>query len=204
MRILISIALLVTASAAPLQEVRWDQASVLPSKDREIDSIIERILKNKDRYVTVDQKTTVPWVVIAGLHNMESGGSFLCHLYEGSPLTGRTRYEPKGRPTWGFPPFKWEDSAADALFYDKMNRVDWDNLNDLLYGIEAYNGTGVLKYHPDVPTPYLWSGTSIYTRGKYVSDGIWSSTAVSSQVGVAAIFKRMEQRGIVQFSTLAR
>jgi lysozyme family protein len=105
---------------------------------------------------------------------------------------------PKGRPKTGNPPFQWEFSAKDALNYDKMGQVRWGSLDAMLYAVERYNGTGYLRYHPTVPTPYIWSYTSIYTRGKYVADGKWSSTAVSAQIGVGAILKRMEARGIIK------
>lgn len=197
-------ALVCPLMADPLQVTRWDAAKVNRAKVAEIDGIIDRIMANKGRYDEVDRKVGVPWYAISSIHNMEADGSFRCSLYEGSPLTVRSRFEPKGRPTWGSPPFRWEDVAVDALKYDKLDKVAWAKLNDTLYAIEVYNGTGVLKYHPDVPTPYLWSGTSIYIRGKYVADGKWSSTAISGQVGVAAIFKRMEERGILNFSKLQR
>lgn len=186
------------AQSFTFQSQRWEKATVRPNKQREIDLICDRILANKARYVAVEQATGVPWHVTAALHNMEASGSFQKHLHEGSPLTARTRWVPKGRPKEGRPPFKWEVSAVDALRYDHMVSVQWSNLSRALQACEAYNGTGYQRFHPDVPTPYLWSGTTLYTRGKYVADGKWSSTAISGQIGVAAIWKRLESRNQVQ------
>lgn len=205
MKVLLAILLTVaSAQAQTLQEKRWDGAQLRPERVYEVNRIVDRIEANHARYQAVDAATDTPTYVIAALHNMEAGGSFQKHLHEGSPLAGRTRWVPKGRPVNGKPPFKWEDSAIDALRYDRMQLVAWAYLDATLYACERYNGVGYLKYHPTVPTPYLWAGTSMYVRGKYVSDGHWSSTAVSQQIGCAAIWKTMEQRGLIDFAKLKR
>lgn len=185
-----------------LRVQRFVRATVPPRHQPKVDKIVRRILADRSRYEGVDATTGVPWYVIAGLHNMESGGSFRHHLHEGSPLVGRTRWVPVGRPKTGNPPFKWEDSARDALEYDGMGKKRWAYLYDTLWAIEVYNGTGYWKYHRDTPSPYLYSATSEERPGKYVSDGRWSSTARSEQIGVAAIFKRMEDGGVLNFNDL--
>ncbi|MGB2185108.1 MAG: hypothetical protein ACPH5P_00365 [Akkermansiaceae bacterium] len=167
-----------------------------------VDKVVRRILLHRKRYTAVDADTGVPWYVIAGIHNMESSGSFRHHLHEGSSLNGRTRWVPKGRPVNGNPPFTWEESARDALAYDQMHEKRWAYLFDTLWAVECYNGTGYWRYHREVPTPYLYAKTSIERPGKYIADGKWSSTAVSKQVGVGAIWKRMEQKGLLTFSQL--
>ena len=159
-----------------LRVQRWTKAEVKSYKVNQVDRIVDRIITNKKRYVFVDNKTDVPWYIIAVLHNMESSGSFKHHLHEGSPLTGRTRWVPKGRPTWGKPPYAWEDSAKDALAYDNMGNVRWAYLFDTIWAIQR--------------------------RGKYIADGKWSSTAISKQIGAAAIIKRMEHKGLIKFCRL--
>ena len=185
-----------------LRVQRWTKAEVKSYKVNQVDRIVDRIITNKKRYVFVDNKTDVPWYIIAVLHNMESSGSFKHHLHEGSPLTGRTRWVPKGRPTWGKPPYKWEDSAKDALVYDNMGNVRWAYLFDTIWAIQRYNGTGYWKYHRSTPSPYLYAATTIERRGKYIADGKWSSTAISKQIGAAAIIKRMEHKGLIKFCRL--
>jgi lysozyme family protein len=179
------------------QAGRWSRAEIKALRAREIDRIVDRIAANRARYEAVARETGVPWHVIAALHNMEASGSFAKHLHEGSSLSGRTRWEPKGRPVNGRPPFKWEDSAQDALRFDRLDEVAWRKLEAALWACERYNGTGYAKYHPQTPTPYLWSGTTLYSRGKYVADGKWDPMAVSGQIGVAAIWKRMIQRNLI-------
>lgn len=188
--------------AQSIQTVRWRDASIEPRHEHEARMIVSRIMQNKARYDSVAGKTGVPYFVIAGLHNMESGGSFRAHLHEGSSLNGRTRFIPKGRPLKGNPPFTWEFSAIDALEYDRLPAVNWSSLSAMLYAVEAYNGTGYLRFHPKVPSPYLYAGTTIEVPGKYTSDGKWSPTARSSQLGIAVIWKQMEIMRILDLTRL--
>jgi hypothetical protein len=71
--------------------------------------------------------------------------------------------------------------------YDKVDQIkDWCPAQ-VAFANEKYNGMG--SRMRGVPTAYLWSGTNHYTRGKYVSDGVWSPTAVSGQAGAMPILK---------------
>lgn len=175
-----------------IQVQRWNAAKVAKHREHEVKAIVARIERNRARYEAVSKKTGVPWHVIAGLHNMEASGSFAKHLHEGSPLTGRTRWIPKGRPFGGIPPFTWEFSAEDALKYDRMDKKNWSSIGTALSACEGYNGWGYAAYHKGTPSPYLWAGTTVEKPGKYVADGKWSSTARSAQIGIAAIWKRMD------------
>jgi len=38
---------------------------------------------------------------------------------------------------------------------------------------------------------YLWAGTNLEKPGKFVADGKWSATAVSSQIGIVPILKEL-------------
>ena len=181
-----------------IQVTRWKEATIKPGKVPEVAAIVARILKNMSRYEVVADASGVPAFIIACLHNMEASGDFTKHLHEGSPLTGRTKYVPKGRPLKGNPPFAWEESALDALKYDGLGEVNWDSLEDLLDACEAYNGWGYQKFHPETPSPYLWAGTSVERPGKYVSDGVWDPKATSGQIGVACILKQLEKQGEIQ------
>lgn len=178
-----------------LQLDRWKLATIKPERQASVDSIVQWMLANRARYEGVANKSGVPWYVIAGLHNMESSGNFKCHLHEGSSLSDRTRYVPKGRPRTGNPPFTWEESALDALAYDQLQVVNWKSLAATLYAVERYNGIGYLKYHPETPSPYLWAGTSVERPGKYTGDGKWTAGVYSKQIGVAALFKALEAGG---------
>lgn len=133
----------------------------------------------------------MPWRVVAVIHNMEGSLNFQTHLHNGDPLSGYTYHVPKGRLMEGHPVFTWEASAVDAMLLDALDREDWSTIGDTLLNIELFNGSGYLRFHPDVPSPYLFSWTNLYTRGKYVEDGHWSSTAISQQCGAAALLKNL-------------
>jgi lysozyme family protein len=160
-----------------------------------VDNTVDKIVAQKPRYEAVSQVVSAPWYFIAAIHNMESSLRFDRHLHNGDPLSARTRHVPADRPAQGQPPFTWEESSADALHLRKVDQVaDW-SLERTLYELEAYNGWGYRLYHQHVKSPYVWSFSNHYTRGKYVADGTWSETAVSRQCGAVTLIKRLEQRG---------
>ena len=162
---------------------------LLPSRKAAATVTANKIIANRDRYKTVEAATTVPWFVIGVIHAMEAGSRFDKHLHNGDPLTARTRQVPRGRPKDGEPPFTWEESAIDALTFDGLDKVqDWTPAR-ICFELERYNGFGYRRQHQSVLSPYLWSGTNHYTRGKYVADGKWDASAVSGQSGAIAILK---------------
>ena len=177
--------------ASSIQEERWNKAIVRVSKQSEVRWIARQIGRHKDRYDGIAKKTGVAWWAIASIHNMECGLNFGQHLHNGDSLTRRTWQVPAGRPKTGNPPFTFEFSAEDALYYDKMNLVDWTSIEKSLDAFEGYNGWGYRKYHSETPTPYLWSATNVYSQGKYTQDGKWSSSSVSSQIGICSILKEL-------------
>lgn len=159
------------------------------------DSIVDKLLHNKNRYQAVAKKLNVPWYFVAAVHNLESSQRFSRHLHNGDPLTARTRQIPKGRPRTGNPPFTWEESATDALVLKRLDKVEDWSLPRILYELESYNGWGYRSYHPEVLSPYLWSFSNHYTQGKYIADGTWSHTAKSKQCGAVVVIRRLEERG---------
>jgi lysozyme family protein len=161
------------------------------AKALEISIAVKAIKANKARYLTVQQKLGIPWLFIAVIHNMECSRRFDKHLHNGDPLTARTINVPAGRPKKGNPPFTWEESAIDALTYMNLHKwTDW-TIPGMLYKLEAYNGFGYRRNHPEVLSPYLWSFSNHYTSGKYVADGRWSDSAISNQCGAAVILKEL-------------
>jgi lysozyme family protein len=181
-------------------EQLFHACSVRAERARDVDRLIDRMVANRARYERVTNRTGVPWCFVAVIHNMESSQNFGCHLHNGDPLTARTVQVPAGRPRQGQPPFTWEDSAADALALKRLGAdTDW-SLAGILYQLESYNGWGYRRFHPDVPTPYLWSFSNHYISGKYVADGRWSDTAVSKQCGAAVLLRRMAERGLDSFA----
>jgi lysozyme family protein len=177
----------------------FDTCQIRPEKAGEVESLLSEIDKNRNRYESVGGALSIPWYVIAVIHSMEASLSFNTHLHNGDPLTARTVNEPARRPREGTPPYTWEESAIDALRYDKLDQCkDW-SLPSVLYELEGYNGWGYRLLHPHVLSPYLWSGSNHYKHGKYVKDGRWSDAAVSAQLGAAVLLRRMAEKGMVDF-----
>ncbi len=175
-------------------------ATIKPEALQTVDRIVTTLTSHRDRYEAASRASGVPWYVIAAIHSLEGGGQsgdFSRHLHNGDPLTAQTTHVPAHRPAAppasGHLPYTWEESASDALSR-WHGATDW-SLPATLWRLEGYNGFGTRGH--GLPTPYLWSYTDRYTKGKYVADGVWDANAVSRQAGAAALLKRMEQRGII-------
>ena len=185
---------LTQALASEYQEL-FNTMEIDQNRFSAVDRIVSRIRPNRIHYEAVGAAVTAPWFFVAAIHNLESGLRMDRHLHNGDPLSARTRQVPANRPPSGEPPFTWEESASDALQLRKIDAVgDWC-LARILYELEGYNGWGYRKHHTHVKSPYLWSFSNHYKRGKYVADGTWSDSASSRQCGAAVIIKRLEQQG---------
>ena len=179
-------------------ESKYSCCTTRPEFKKETDRVITQITKARARYEKVATATNVPWQVIAVIHNLECSGDFGCHLHNGDTLRRRTINVPAGRPTKGKPPFSWEDSATDALTFDGFSSwTDW-SVAGTLFKIEGFNGMGYRKR--GIPSPYLWSGSPHYVRGKFVADGRFDARAVSAQLGAAVVLREMESRGLASLS----
>lgn len=176
---------------------RYEALRVRPERVASVDEQIGRILQGRPRYEAMQRDTGVPWYVVAAIHLLESSLRFNAHLHNGNPLTGRTTDVPSGRPeappASGSFPYTWEESARDALGRFAGWR-DW-SVAGTLYQLERYNGWGYQRR--GVPSPYLYSFSDQYTKGKYASDGNYDPELVSRQVGAATLLKRMEERGLI-------
>ncbi len=170
----------------------WQRMQIRPEHAAEVDSIAARLIGLKPRYLQVTATTRVPWFIIAVLHQREASASFSGVLHNGEQIigTGRlTRLVPANRG-----PFStWEESAVDALTMSphRLQEVESWTIERACYEIERYNGFGYRNHHPEVKSPYLWSFSTIYSSGKYVADGQFSSSAVDRQCGTMPILKRM-------------
>jgi lysozyme family protein len=146
--------------------------------------VCKRISKEQDKYELVALETGIDWRVIAAIHYRESNLNFSKNLHNGQPLNMVTTWVPKGRG----PFHSWEESAIDALGL-KKNLGMPKKVSEWLYFLECYNGLGYLRNYPDVNSPYLWSGSDKYVKGKYVSDGKYSANTVDIQLGCVIILK---------------
>lgn len=169
----------------------WDSLVIRAGWENQTTAIANKIIANQSRYVSAVEGTAVPWWFVGVVHSMECSLRFDQHLHNGDPLTARTNRIPKDRPAHGRPPYSWEESARDAIEYDRLLEVtDW-SLESALYHWHRYNGINNEYKRRGIPTPYLWSGSTHYRKGKYVKDGVFDPEAVSKQVGAALLLYKL-------------
>ncbi len=167
---------------------------IRPERAGEVGHAVARLLAGKAAYRAVAAELgLVPWQLVGIIHGLEASFDFSRHLHNGDPLSARTRHVPQGRPVIGEPPFTWRQSAVDALMLKELHRVPTWPVPRLLYELERYNGFGYRRR--GLPSPYLWSFTTHYTKGKYVRDGVFDAEAVSRQCGAAALLLALAERG---------
>lgn len=162
---------------------------------------ISKILKenSQTQWYKVAQGACCPWYFVSIIHAMEAAFNFRSHLHNGDSLSSRTKQIPRGRPKVWNPPNDWESSAIDALAYDGFVDVqDW-SLERILYRWELYNG--VRSRANGINTPYLWSFSNHYSKGKFVADNVWDPNAVSKQCGAAVMLKVLADRKLVRLPT---
>lgn len=179
-------------------------------KLKEIDTAVSKINSGKGRYQALEKITGVPWFFIGMIHYMEASNNFSKHLHNGDPLTGRTVNVPAGRPVFNpmnsnikpsmTNPYTFEESAIDALAFMKATNAAWKaagndwSIEAMLYRMEAFNGFGYRNPKINIPSPYLWSYSNHYTKGKYVADKKYDANAVSKQAGTAVILYRVLEK----------
>lgn len=149
--------------------------------------IASNIAQYEARYREISEATNgVPWYFIGVIHNLEGGLNFTRHLHNGDTLKKRTVRVPANRPAKGYGPFTFFESAVDALKMKGLHEItDW-SVERMCYELERYNGFGYRQYRK-INSPYLWSGTNHYAKGKYVADGKWDGNAVSKQAGAVPV-----------------
>lgn len=166
---------------------RWHRCHVLPEWLRVLDTVAHRLVNAKSRYENVHTSSGVPWPIIAVIHQRESSQSWAAGLSNGDPWNHITIHVPRGRG-----PFtSWELAAEDALEHCQPHAAQWHDwsIGGALTLLEQYNGLGYF-YH-GIPSPYVWSSTDQYHRGKYIADGHFDPEAIDHQTGCAALLQRM-------------
>lgn len=163
--------------------------SNVPSK---IQNRVNLMIANKQRYIKIATKFANPikWYHIALIAEMECSQNFNCYLGNGQIISRKTTIVPKGRGPFS----SFELGAIDAIRLDKLDKVlDW-SIGNTLFILEGFNGYGYSLYK-GINSPYLWSGSNNYVSGKYIADGVYSKTAVSNQIGIALLIKRLSELG---------
>jgi lysozyme family protein len=160
--------------------------TLTPDQAQDLALFVRNWEANRARYESVSVKTGVPAALVAALHWRESTGDFRTYLHQGDPLGKPAVNVPSDIPVFHV----WEDAAVHALTMpDKASKreqlgIDASTRDGARLGTfaEVYNGLGY--HYKDMASPYVWSGTSAYGKGKYVSDGRFSANTKDRQNGV--------------------
>jgi lysozyme family protein len=170
----------------------FDTLEIRPERHAVVQSRVNRLLERAPRYRALGDELGIPWFFIAIIHSLESGANFSTHLHNGDPLTARTVQVPAGRPVEGNPPFTWEASARDALkIKGFVGQPDWSTAR-MLHRWEANNGFGYRQRR--LPSPYLWSFSQHYTKGRFIRDHVFDAESVSQQCGAAVLLKALQRQ----------
>jgi len=158
---------------------------------KDLSYYLQRIFKNLELYKDASRECesslhTIPWQVIAVIHLMEAGGNTKRQILNGEYWNRRTIYVPKGHGPWD----SFEESCVTAFRLNNKVPPIWSVANTL-YFLESHNGFGYRKYHK-TNSPYLWSFSNHYVKGKYVADGRYDANVISKQPGVAVLLKALE------------
>jgi lysozyme family protein len=173
----------------------WTTCVIRPERAGEVAWHRKKLVQYRARYEAVAARTGVPWWFIGVVHALEGSFNFNGHLHNGDPLSARTILVPKGRPLKWNPPNDWESSAVDALTMKGFNeQVDW-SIARALYRWESYNGFGY--YGKNINSPYLWSFSNHYTKGKFTVDHKYDANFVSKQCGAGVILRALQEAGLV-------
>ena len=178
----------------------YQTAKVKPDWKKKVEAERDEIIYFRERYEEVQKATGVPWKLVGIIHQLEADGWWSKHLHNGDPLSSKTKQVPRGRPK--APPingkaYTWLESAIDAVRYDGLDKIPWTAYKEgskewisiALDAMERYNGLGYRS--KGKPSPYLWSGSTAYIKGKYISDNKYSPTAVSQQTGAALVLRSL-------------
>lgn len=171
---------------------RFDNAVI--TKIGQVNEDISSAMAFRDRCVSVQAKTGIPWYIVSCVTMRETSFNPTQNIANGDPWDEVTTHVPKGKGPYD----SWSAAAVDALTMNHtfahlgMNPT----IVDTLAALEAYNGLGYL--HRGVPSPYLWAATNQYSGGKFVADGEYDAQAQDAQTGCAALLLALYTRGAIE------
>lgn len=133
-------------------------------------------------YDQVEAATGIPWYAVAAWDMREESFRHDKYLGNGDPLNRKSVHVPAGRGPFA----TWYAGAIDALTLEGFAKIKhWDIVTTLIES-EIYNGSGYKAR--GIPSPYVYAGTSIQVAGKFIKDGVYSSTTWDTQPSCAGLF----------------
>ncbi len=169
----------------------WNVAHITDARKAAATALAQKICSEPYRstFKQVETATGVPWFLVGCLLERESSLDLGTYLGNGEKLSQVTHLVPAGRG----PFHDFQSGAVDALKYEGMTGIspaDW-TVERMLYWAERFNGEGYFSH--GINSPYVWSWTDQYSRGKYSSDGNFDASLVDPQPGVAAMLKALAE-----------
>jgi lysozyme family protein len=159
---------------------------VRPECQHEVDQVVARLLgfQSAGKYGEVSVTTGVPEAWMAASFEREGSSNFLCSPAQGDRWDRVSVNVPRGRGPFS----NWADAAKDAYHLDGLDAIGASNwtIERACFEGELFNGFGYRDYHR-MHSPYLWGATNIQQPGKYVRDGVFSSTEMDPQIGIVPI-----------------
>lgn len=185
--------------------LRWQKAVMDGGRKSTFTMVARRLTAAgaKQQYQEIEADTKVPWFIVAVIHERESTQNWTRGIAQGDPWNKKSVHVPAGRGPFA----SFRAAAYDALVNCAPKAAQWTDwsIGGCLALLEQYNGLGyangprardsagnVVQY-PPMPSPYIWGGTNIQTRGKYVADGKFDPNTVDSQLGCAGLLMAMQE-----------
>ncbi len=194
----------------------WDKMVIKPERVAGFESMAKIAIANKAIYQRISNATQakVPWEMLACCHRRESDSNFATYLGNGQSLAVRTTIVPKDRGPFcheaDIEPYienQIKHGKVDPTAYpgvieyfvtggiDAVKVEGWGSILDWrlekeLYYILLFNGTGTEPFHP---SSYIWGGTNIQIRGKWIRDHVYDSSVWDPQPGCAPLLKTIAQ-----------
>ena len=166
-------------------------AAMTITRQAAVDATAHRLIAYIDagHYKAGCDQCEVPQKDAAASFEREASSNFRLGPAQGDPIDRASVHVPRGIGPFG----TWTAAQVKAYQIDGLDKIGLSNWlwARSCYEWELFNGFGYRSH--GIHTPYLWAGTNIYTRGKYVADSVWSAGAVDEQLGVIPMMFRIAQ-----------
>lgn len=139
------------------------------------------------KYAEVADKLGIPQLFIATSFEREAASNFRLSPAQGDPWNEVSRHVPKGLGPYQ----SWSTSALAAYTLERLDKIGRENWTwtRLCYEGELFNGFGYRAH--GVHTPYDWSGTNNYARGKFTGDHRFDLSVADQQLGIIPVARIM-------------
>lgn len=169
-------------------------ATIVANREKELAKACENLLKGKEIYQHVADRTGVPVAYLMATAQREMSGNLHCYLGNGQSLKRKTTIVPLDRGPFLQPfPEDFIAGALDALHIDGLDKVasigeGW-TLARAAYEGETFNGWGYRSH--GIPSPYVFGATTAQRSGKFIRDHVYDSGHMDEQLGVIALIEEL-------------